>query len=39
MEGLIADLSLKSLELLQKDIPEAEAYIKMKKQQVKKEWL
>jgi len=31
VDGMIAELSVRSLELLVKDIPEAEAYIKMKK--------
>ena len=37
VEPLISDLSIKSLELLKKDVPEVEAYIKLKKQQVKKD--
>ena len=31
VEGVISDLSIKSLDLLIKDIPEVETYIKMKK--------
>jgi hypothetical protein len=32
VEGLISELALKHLEVLAKDIPEAEAYTKAKKQ-------
>jgi hypothetical protein len=35
VEGLISSLSIKSLELLVKEIPEADTYIKIKKQNIK----